>query len=115
MATDPKVIETVLERIAGAGEVRARKMFGEYGLYCDGAFIGGVSEGRLHLKPTKAGLAYAPELELIPSYPGAKPSMVVPVERWGDGAWIVALVQITAQNVPVAKPRLKKKPVPKGE
>jgi TfoX/Sxy family transcriptional regulator of competence genes len=105
MATDERTIELLLERIAPAGEVAARKMFGEYGIYCDGRFIGVVCDDQFHLKPTGPGMAEAPELELAPAYPGARPSMVVPAERWDDEAWLVALVQTTARNVPPPKKR----------
>lgn len=36
MASDPKTVAFIVEQAAGAGEVRAKAMFGEYGLYCDG-------------------------------------------------------------------------------
>ncbi len=103
MASDPRTIELLLERLEPAGLMRARKMFGEYGIYCDGVFIGVVCADRFHLKPTEAGLAAAPELELIPAYAGAKPSMVVPADRWDDADWLVPLIRITLAHLPPAK------------
>lgn len=105
MATDPRTIERLLDALSAAGEMRAKPMFGEYGLYCDECFIGVVCNDHFHLKPTKAGLAMAPELELRPAYDGAKPSMVVPGERWDDIDWIAGLVRTTAQNLPSPKKR----------
>jgi DNA transformation protein len=105
MATDPQTIDIILDHLAEAGAVSAKKMFGEYGIYCDGRFIGVVCNDQLHLKPTKAGLALAPELELAPAYPKATPSMVVPIERLDEQDWIVELVRTTAQNVPAPKAR----------
>lgn len=105
MATDPRTIERLLDALAAAGEMRAKPMFGEYGLYCGDRFIGVVCNDQFHLKPTKAGRALAPELELLPAYAGAKPSMVVPAERWDEADWITGLVQTTAQNLPPPKKR----------
>lgn len=39
MASHPDYVEYVVEQLRGAGSVRARKMFGEYGLFCDGTFF----------------------------------------------------------------------------
>ena len=36
MASHFDYVEYVVEQLRGAGNVRARKMFGEYGLFCDG-------------------------------------------------------------------------------
>jgi TfoX/Sxy family transcriptional regulator of competence genes len=34
MATAQTTVDVILEAIGGAGAVSARKMFGEYGVYC---------------------------------------------------------------------------------
>lgn len=78
-------------------------MFGEYGVYCDGVFIGVVCDDQLHLKPTPVGIAYGEDLEMAPAYPGAKPSLVVPAERWDDQDWLSELVKITVKNLPPNK------------
>lgn len=97
MASDPRTVELLLERLAPAGSARARKMFGEYGIYLDDSFIGVVCDDRFHLKPTAAGRDLAPELEMAPAYTGAKPSLVVPAERWDDTDWLSRLVRSTAE------------------
>jgi|SRR5262245_21914683 len=40
----------VLELLGPLGPVAARRMFGGYGLYCDGVFFGIVSDNMLYLK-----------------------------------------------------------------
>lgn len=105
MATDPHTIDLLSESLADAGVVSAKKMFGEYGIYCDGIFIGVVCNDTFYLKPTKLGLALAPEIELAPAYPGAKPSMVVPADRWDEYDWIIPLVKTTAANLPPPRKR----------
>ena len=42
MASNPDFVAFVAEQLGGAGEITYRKMFGEYGLYCDGKFFGTV-------------------------------------------------------------------------
>lgn len=105
MATNPNTINLLLERLAGAGVATARKMFGEYGIYCDDIFIGVVCNDTFHLKPTKPGLTLAPDLELAPAYSGAKPSMVVPADRWDEHEWIIPLVKTTVAHLASAKKR----------
>ena len=43
MASHSDYVEYVVEQLRGAGSIRARKMFGEYGLYCDGTFFAVIS------------------------------------------------------------------------
>lgn len=103
MATDPRTVEFLLAQLAGAGALSARKMFGEYALYCDGRVVALVCDDRLFLKPTPAGRALAPELGEAPPYAGARPSLLVDAERWDDRPWLVALVRATAQALPAPK------------
>ncbi|WP_119307799.1 TfoX/Sxy family protein [Cohaesibacter haloalkalitolerans] len=103
MSTDPKTIELLMDRLVGAGDIRSRKMFGEYGIYCDGVFIGVVCDDNFHLKPTRQTLEMAPELELAPAYSGAKPSLVIPPERWDDEDWLHALITATTAALAKAK------------
>ena len=95
MSTSHQTIELILDRISGAGEVRARKMFGEYGLYCNNVFFGLVCDDQLHIKPTKQTTHIAANMEMAPAYPGAKPSIVIPPELWDDQDWLVDLVRST--------------------
>ena len=50
MPVSDEYIQYVLEQMAPAGEVYARKMFGEYGLYMDGKIIGLVCDNHVFLK-----------------------------------------------------------------
>lgn len=54
MATDQKFVDFVLDRIENAGEITAKKMFGEYGIYSDGKIFGLICDNKLFLKPTKS-------------------------------------------------------------
>jgi TfoX/Sxy family transcriptional regulator of competence genes len=100
MRTTEATIEELLQLIASAGDVRARKMFGEYALYCDEKVVALVCRDELFVKDTTQGRAYAPDLDLAPAYPGAKPGMHVPRENWQDDAWLSGLVRATADALP---------------
>ena len=39
MASHQDFVDYVAEQLREAGIIRSRKMFGEYGLYCDGIFF----------------------------------------------------------------------------
>ena len=52
MASHPDYVEYVMEQLRGAGSVRARKMFGEYGLFCDGTFFAVICDDQLFIKIT---------------------------------------------------------------
>ena len=39
MASNPDFVQYLCEQLAGAGAITSRKMFGEYGLYCDSKFF----------------------------------------------------------------------------
>lgn len=53
---DPSVDE-LLERLAPIGELRARRMFGGVGLYCDELFFGLLDEGVLYFKVDATSVA----------------------------------------------------------
>ena len=39
MASSLSYVEFVMEQLGGAGVITCRRMFGEYGLYCDGKYF----------------------------------------------------------------------------
>ncbi|MFN8344357.1 MAG: TfoX/Sxy family protein [Spirosomataceae bacterium] len=55
MASDQNFVDFVLEQIKNAGEITAKKMFGEYGLYSDGKLFGLICDNKLFIKPTNLG------------------------------------------------------------
>ena len=105
MANDPTTLAFILEQMAGAGDVSARPMFGEHGLYCDGKMVAMMCDGRLFVKPTAGGRAFAGDLEELPPYPGAKPCLLVDAARGDDRDWVARLVAITAAELSPPRPR----------
>ena len=103
MRTSEETITELLEAVAGAGDVRARKMFGEYALYCNEKVVALVCRDELFLKDTEAGRMFAPNLELVPAYDGAKPGLRVPRDTWAETEWMSELISRTVDALPAKK------------
>lgn len=74
MASHSDYVEYVVEQLRGAGNVRARKMFGEYGLFCDGTFFGVICDDQLLSKSRLKGkqpfpTCRRPHLMKVPAIP----------------------------------------------
>ena len=109
MASRQSTVDDLLERLAGAGRVSARKMFGEYCIYLNGKVVALVCDDRLYIKPTAAGRELVPDAAEGPPYPGAKNHLVIPRKKWDDREALCELVKATYQELPQPKPRKKKK------
>ena len=107
MASSLEFTQYVCGQLAGAGEITYRKLFGEYGIYCNQKLIGCVCDNQFFLKKTKAGRDLLREVVEAPIYEGAKPSYLI--QELEDSDHLVALVQATAQELPEKKQKSKKK------
>ena len=105
MATRQSTVDHILEQIAAAGEVSARKMFGEYGVYCDGKIVALICNDQLFVKPTAAGRAMAVGASEMPPYRGAKPSLLIDPELGDDREWLTTLIRATANALPATSPK----------
>ncbi|TAL63248.1 MAG: TfoX family protein [Legionella sp.] len=106
MSSRQSTVDFILDQIAGAGMVTAKKMFGEYALYCNNKVVALVCDDQLFVKPTNAGKAFINDfVEGIP-YPGAKPYLLIPADLWDEREWLTNLIQITALELPA--PKIKK-------
>ncbi len=108
MASDRRIVDFIVDQIAAAGDVAAKPMFGEYGLYCDGRMVALVCDDRLFVKPTEGGRAVAGDVEEAAPYPGAKPCLSIDQDRWDDRDWLTDLIRVTAAELPLPKPRKRK-------
>ena len=102
MASDKDFVAYAAAQMAGAGAIRYRAMFGEYGLYCDDVFVAQVCDNTLFVKPTEAGRAFAGGIDEAPPYPGAKPALLVG-DRVEDADWLGELVRVTTDELGPAK------------
>ena len=72
MASHQDFVDYVAEQLREAGTIRSRKMFGEYGLYCDGVFFAVICGDQFFVKITPAGEAAFPNLPKAPPYEGGQ-------------------------------------------
>lgn len=101
MATSEATIQYILEQVSAAGNIRVRKMFGEYALYCDDKVVGLVCEDQLFIKYTDPGKVFAEgRFSEGYAYPGAKPSMNVS-DAIDDSEFISLLIRKTADALPM--------------
>ncbi len=108
MTTRPQTMELILEYAQGAGDVSARRMFGEYALYCDGKVVGLICDDQLFVKPTNAAPSCLGDITYGTPYPGAKPWVLITGDQWEDADWLAALLRQTADALPAPAPKKKK-------
>lgn len=112
MPTKESTIVFVAEQMSGAGVITAKKMFGEYGVYCDGIIVALVCDDTLFVKPTELGCAFVGKVTWGVAYPGAKPSINVG-DKIEDDEWLSALIKLTTIDL-VSKGKAKNKKAKKG-
>ena len=106
MATGQSTIDFLLDQLSSLTSVRARKMFGEYALYCDEKVVALVCDDQLFVKITPPGKALVGESYVEgEAYPGAKPSMVMGAEEIEDRERLCELIRLTAAALPEPKPK----------
>lgn len=54
MASNTDFVQYIADQCSGAGEIMTKKMFGDYGIYCDGKIFGLICDDCFYLKPTDA-------------------------------------------------------------
>jgi len=105
MSTSQSTLDFLLDQLATAGQVTAKKMFGEYCLYLAGKPVALICDDQMFLKPTSAGKSMLAEVLEGAPYPGAKPHLLIPADQWEDREWFCRLIQATAHELPQPKPR----------
>lgn len=106
MASNQEYVEFVCEQISGAGEITYKKMFGEYGVYCNGKIIGLICENQFFVKKTVSGSEILPDCEEASPYTGAKPHMLI--ENVEDKDLMTRFIGATYRELPEPKARKKK-------
>lgn len=113
MASNPEFVQFAADQAGDAGEIVYKKMFGEYGIYCDGKIFGLVCDNQLFIKITEAGRSLCPNLDEVPPYEGAKPYFLI--EDLDDKELLAELVSVTCKELPEPKPKKpKRRPQTKG-
>ena len=107
MASHRDFVDYVVEQLREAGIIHSRKMFGEYGLYCDDVFFAVICGDQLFVKVTPEGEAAFPDLPKAPPYEGARDSFLV--EDVEDRERMTALVRITCEALKACPQRKRRK------
>jgi DNA transformation protein len=103
MASRQSTADFILEQIAEAGAVSAKKMFGEYAVYCDEKVVGFICNDQLFVKPTAAGKEFIGDFVEGFPYPRAKPHLLISGEKWDDNEWLTHLISVSAEQLPLPK------------
>ncbi|MEY2925784.1 MAG: hypothetical protein RL367_261 [Pseudomonadota bacterium] len=105
MSSTRQTVDFIIEQMAGAGNVSARPMFGEYGVYCDGKIVALICDDQLFVKPTAGGRAFIGDVVEAPPYRGAKPSLLITGDQCEGGEWLSRLISLSAAELPKPKPK----------
>lgn len=108
MASSLDFTQYVIDQIKGVGDITYKRMFGEYGLYCDGKFFGIIHDDCFYVKVTEEGLKLIEKPDLRPPYPGAKNNWMY-IENVDAWEMVTRLVKVTVVALPEPKPKSPKK------
>lgn len=111
MGTSKEFADYVCDQLMAAGNISCKKMFGEYGVYLDEKIVGLICDNQLFLKKTEAGQVMIEDhlgtVEEGLPYPGAKPQFLI--DSLDDREWLAELLRASYQELPMPKPKKKKK------
>lgn len=108
MASRQEFVQYAADQLSGAGIITYRKMFGEYGMYCDGKIFALICNDQLFVKITEAGKRLAPNLVTAAPYEGAKPHFLI--EDIDNKGFLTEFVSETCKELPMPKQKAKPKP-----
>jgi len=110
VSTSQSTIDFLLDQLSSLPGIHARKMFGEYALYCDERVVALVCDNQLFVKPTTPGKAAAAgDYQEGEAYPGAKPSLLIGGDLIEDDERLCELIRVTAAALPPPKPKKTRK------
>ena len=107
MASNTDFVQYIVDQCSGAGEITAKKMMGDYCIYCDGVIFGLICDNNLYIKPTYQGAAQLKEVVMRSPYPGAKEHFLI--TDVDDRDYLTAIIKATMPALP--KPKAKKNPM----
>jgi TfoX/Sxy family transcriptional regulator of competence genes len=105
MASSKEFVQYIVDQCSGAGDIVAKKMFGDYGIFCDGKIFGLICDDRFYLKPTEAVRPFLRTEELRPPYEGAKNYFCI--ADVDDRDYLSKLVAETCKVLPEPKQKRK--------
>lgn len=107
MASNADFVQYIVDQCSGAGEIAAKKMMGDYCIYCDGILFGLICDNNLYVKVTEPGKAMLKEVILRPPYDGAKDYFYI--SDVDDRDYLTMLIEATIPALP--KQKIKRNPM----
>lgn len=101
MASSVDYLNYVLEELKNVGSIKYKKMFGEYGLYCDGVYFALICDNRLLIKVTGIGRTIYINYKLDIPYSGGKPMFLI--DNFEDKLLLKELIQKTCEELSMKK------------
>jgi len=101
MGSNATFVDSIVKALAGAGEISAQKMFGEYGIFCDGKMVALVCDDQFFVKVTEAGAEFWGEYEAASPYKGAKHCMLLGEGDLRQKERLAELIRITWAHLPM--------------
>ena len=105
MASSIDFVQYIADQCADAGEITFKKMFGDYGIYCNGMIFGLVCDDKFYVKPTETVRDLLRVVDLRPPYEGAKDYFYI--ADVDDHEYISSLVRETVKAL--SQPKAKKR------
>lgn len=105
MASNSDFVQYIADQCSGAGEIMVKKMFGDYGIYCNGKIFGLICDDHFYLKPTEVVRPLLRIVDMRPPYDGAKDYFYI--ADVDDHDYLSLLVRETCKVLP--EPKQKKK------
>ena len=103
MASSSDFVQYIADQCSGAGEITVKKMFGDYGIYCDGKIIGLICDDCFYLKPTELVRGLLRVVDMRPPYEGAKDYFYI--ADVDDRDYLSQIVRETCKTLPEPKPK----------
>ena len=97
MSSNSNLVQYIADQCKGAGEITTRKMFGDYGIYCNGQIFGLICDDKLYVKQTETGRAVLQRIDLQKPYEGAKDHFYI--EDIDNAAALSLLVSETCKSM----------------
>jgi len=107
MASSLDFVQYIADQCSGAGEIVTKKMFGDYGIYCNGKIFGLICDDCFYVKPTEAGRRLLRVVDLRPPYEGAKDYFFI--ADVDDRDYLSELVRQTCRELPEVRVKTKRK------
>jgi len=95
------------DQITHIGEISYRRMFGSFGIYMGGKFVGLICEDQFFVKSTAVGWKILGTPTCAPPFDGAKDWVLI--EDLEDDDLIARLLIATWEELPFLKPKKSKK------